>query len=343
MQYSIKNYYKALKFLGRNAEFTPLDLMLLLQYKSGLPKEKLITENYGFQLSLFKYLFYLLDLLFLRFSFPIHYIIRKKEFYSHEFFIEKGILIPRPDSETLVEAVIEKIKILVSRGETEVSVAEIGTGSGALILSVMKYFNDLNFPVKFKFYGVDRSEIALRTTKKNYFYLFQNPGNHNGLKKYRSVKSTMKRPDKENNFLFILFRSDLLNCFLSKKRNKKPYFSNGVKGDNCSGNAEGKPGFDLIFSNPFYISPRDFKKCERKIRWYEPKKALIAKKNGDYFYLKILGQSFDMLRHGGYLIFETGDDAQACRVEQYMKEKSFGIEKIKDLTGISRVVAGRKR
>ncbi len=83
---------------------------------------------------------------------PIAYILGEKEFMGLSFSVKEGVLIPRPDTETLVEYAIENC-----RG----SVLDIGTGSGAIAVSLAKFGKDLEVS------AVDISETALETAKLN--------------------------------------------------------------------------------------------------------------------------------------------------------------------------------
>lgn len=122
--------YKKLK----NAEIETyiLDAQILLSYVLKVPKWKLIVEadkklTYKQQKEFFK-------LLTLREKrIPIAYIVKQKEFFGYNFYIEEGILIPRPETEILVEIVLNKIKNL--NNPTGI---DIGTGSGAICLSLLK-------------------------------------------------------------------------------------------------------------------------------------------------------------------------------------------------------------
>ena len=86
---------------------------------------------------------------------PAAYIIGHKEFMGLEFLVGPGVLIPRPDTEILVESSIEIIKKYKLR-----SSVEIGVGSGCISVSLAKY-TDINC------YGTDISQTALETAKKN--------------------------------------------------------------------------------------------------------------------------------------------------------------------------------
>ncbi|KPI47080.1 SAM-dependent methyltransferase [Clostridioides difficile] len=87
---------------------------------------------------------------------PIAYIVENREFMGLDFFVKEGVLIPRPDTETLVEEIIE-----ICKGRKEVSILDIGTGSGAITVSLAKHIENS------KIMSFDISEIALEIAKKN--------------------------------------------------------------------------------------------------------------------------------------------------------------------------------
>lgn len=87
---------------------------------------------------------------------PIAYIVENREFMGLDFFVKEGVLIPRPDTETLVEEIIE-----ICNGKKDVSILDIGTGSGAITVSLAKYIENS------KVTSFDVSEIALEIAKKN--------------------------------------------------------------------------------------------------------------------------------------------------------------------------------
>ncbi|CEQ09620.1 N5-glutamine S-adenosyl-L-methionine-dependent methyltransferase [[Clostridium] sordellii] len=87
---------------------------------------------------------------------PIAYIVKNKEFMALDFYVEEGVLIPRPDTEPLVEEVIE-----LSKGMKDVNIVDIGTGSGAISVSLAKYIKNSYV------YSLDISDKALSIGKKN--------------------------------------------------------------------------------------------------------------------------------------------------------------------------------
>ena len=87
---------------------------------------------------------------------PIAYIVGNREFMGLDFYVQEGVLIPRPDTEILVEEVIE-----IAKDKGEVNILDIGTGSGAITVSLAKYLENA------KVTSVDISDIALEIGKKN--------------------------------------------------------------------------------------------------------------------------------------------------------------------------------
>ncbi len=88
---------------------------------------------------------------------PLAYIIGEKEFWGLPFYVEPGVLIPRPDTETLIATVLA----LVGPSDLEFNLLELGVGSGAIICSLLKeYPNAQGF-------AVDMSDTALDVAQKN--------------------------------------------------------------------------------------------------------------------------------------------------------------------------------
>lgn len=91
---------------------------------------------------------------------PVAYITGKKEFMSIEFLVDENVLIPRPETEALVEAVIQRLK---QRGQAgfQPLVADIGTGSGCIAVSIARFVEDS------RVVAVDISRDALRVACEN--------------------------------------------------------------------------------------------------------------------------------------------------------------------------------
>ena len=181
---------------------------------------------------------------------PFAYIVKNKEFYSLNFCVDETVLIPRPDTECLVDAAIEEIRRLYGIYKKKINVIDLGTGCGAVAISIAKNFDNVII------YAADNNLTSLKTAEKNII--------NNGVQK--KVVPV---------FLDIL----KLNC-----------------GENLSLNTSVSVGdfdfynlnnYDLIISNPPYITTEDLASLEDDIKFYEPVAALDGGKDGLLFYRKI--------------------------------------------------------
>lgn len=162
----LMNIKSALRFgAERLKDISPsyaLDTRILLAFSMELSQEAIISDGDAF-LSKDQEMMYKSYIERRRIEEPIAYIIGEKEFYGLRFSVSKHTLIPRPDSETVVDAAILYIKEYLSL-EREIKLLDVCTGSGALIISIMHYLPD-----SFNIYGVgiDISSEALRIAKLN--------------------------------------------------------------------------------------------------------------------------------------------------------------------------------
>ena len=90
---------------------------------------------------------------------PLEYIFNQREFYGIDFYVEEGVLIPRPETELLVDYVIEYVN--KKYRDQSIKILEIGIGSGAISLSLGKILD------KARVYGVDIEDVPLRVSGKN--------------------------------------------------------------------------------------------------------------------------------------------------------------------------------
>lgn len=173
-------------------ELSPLDAGILLSLAVGKPKEYVLAhpEKKMTKLQINKFENFAKR----RFAGePVAYITRKKAFFGLDFLVNKNVLIPRPETELLVECTLEKI-LNKEYGIPDV-IIDVGTGSGNIIASIAK-----NIPGKIKrkinLYAIDISEKSLQVAKKN-----------------------AKKHEIEKEIKFA--QSDLLEYFLNKKNKFK--------------------------------------------------------------------------------------------------------------------------
>ncbi len=107
-------------------------------------------------------------------------------------------------------------------------------------------------------------------------------------------------------------------------------------------NADGTPAvkFDMILSNPPYIRTKDINNLIKDIRDYEPRLALDGSPDGLSFYRRIISEAPEFLNEDGKLIFEIGSE-EYMDVQDLMLDAGFrDIKRLKDMSGLDRVVSG---
>lgn len=92
-------------------------------------------------------------------GYPIQYILGEREFMGLDFYLEEGVLVPRPDTEVLVEYIIEYVK--KNYKEDNINVLDIGIGSGAIALSMAYYLKNIQV------FGIDISDTAIKVANVN--------------------------------------------------------------------------------------------------------------------------------------------------------------------------------
>lgn len=123
-------------------------IQLIMNYETLLDENKLREFLYLFEKRMKKM--------------PIAYILNEKEFMGLKFYVDENVLIPRPDTELIVEEVLEQIDKLTFK-KSPLKILDMCVGSGAIVISSSKLSNNVNA----NFYAVDISEGALSVSKKN--------------------------------------------------------------------------------------------------------------------------------------------------------------------------------
>ncbi len=239
---------------------------------------------------------------------PLQHITGVQEFMGLEFYVNQNVLIPRQDTEILVEEVMPHL-------HDGMSILDMCTGSGCILISLMQYSNDCAGV------GADLSDEALEVAEKNARRILKEKNIHvksgfKDLKEAKEVKEAVFPVQNEIRFL----QGDLFEALdLGEKTAVK---------------------FDIIVSNPPYISTDTIKTLEPEVAVYEPLTALDGGQDGLYFYRRIVKDAKKCLVRGGKLFFEIGFDQKEA-VSQLLKEAGFiDIETKKDYAGLDRVVFG---
>lgn len=240
---------------------------------------------------------------------PLAQILGRQSFYGLDFFVNEDVLIPRADTECLVDLVLEDYADLAKQaGKTysekrnsehvsnkhednveneanssSLNILDLCTGSGCIGISVAKHLPYQELLL------VDLSEKALAVAKKN-------------AEKHLGENVT-------------LLQSDLLT---------------EVQGKN----------FSLLLSNPPYIVSRVIPGLEREVSEYEPKMALDGGEDGLIFYRRIAREAKKVLLPGARLYLEIGYDQGESVKDIFQKEGYEAVEVFPDLAGNPRVVRG---
>ncbi|MDP2684373.1 MAG: peptide chain release factor N(5)-glutamine methyltransferase [bacterium] len=126
---------------------------------------------------------------------PVAYLINKREFYGLDFYVNESVLIPRPETETLIEETIKKARFLNQSMEKNKSdtlvIADIGTGSGCIAIALAKYL-----PYA-RIIATDISEAVLKIAKKN-------ARHHKVLKRISFKKGNLLKPISKKNEIDII-------------------------------------------------------------------------------------------------------------------------------------------
>ncbi len=236
---------------------------------------------------------------------PIQYITGTVYFRKIRLDVDKSVLIPRPETELLVErakkAVLQLSELKKSPGQV-INILEIGTGSGAIALSLLfetEYDSDMTFPIDIV--ATDISSDALKTALKN----------------AGRILSSGKNSHLE------LFECDVLPQ--DNEKFVKKYLKN----------------IDIVISNPPYIAEEDYQNLDRQIKDYEPEAALNAGSTGMEKYNHILKKVKSFLNpKAACIIFETSP-LISIQLQKILKDefKSGDVSIEKDYNGQDRILA----
>jgi len=224
---------------------------------------------------------------------PIQYILGNADFFRHQFLVNPNVLIPRPETEELVQWVVDEVRERVGDGEIGgegegVRILDIGTGSGCIAISLK-----LEFP-QTEVWALDVSFPALETARHNAEIL-----------------------DADVRFILadILAEHDI------------------VKGK-----------FDLIVSNPPYITTNEKSLMRANVLDYEPEIALFVNEQEPLvFYQAIAAFSRQHLHPGGKLFFEINEAFGPDMIRLMEKCGFTAVELRKDMMGKDRMVCGQLR
>lgn len=217
---------------------------------------------------------------------PSQYILGRADFMDFTFQVNASVLIPRPETEFLVEKVLQVVETMGGK-QRGLEILDVGTGSGNIAVSLASYLP------KASVWAVDISDEALEIARRN-----------------------AMRNEVGHRIQFL--RSDLFNNIPSDQK------------------------FDLVVSNPPYLSEQDWRGVCPEVS-YEPPLALLGGREGTEFIEKLVEQAPAYLLEDGRLLFEIGFD-QGPRVGEILRQSGCSrFEIFKDYGGLDRVVVAENK
>ena len=208
---------------------------------------------------------------------PLQHLLGSVEFCDLKLKCDSRALVPRPETERLVEIVIQRLKTDFSG-----KILDLGTGSGAIILALCKKLKSATGV------GVDCSPESLSLAEEN------------------------------------------LTLAGIKQRVKFDHFD-WMKGKGPQGS------YDLIISNPPYLSMEEWENSQPEVKSFDPKLALVSDNNGFMHIQKLAELTPGILNADGLFCLEIGC-GQANQAVSIMQKSFSDIEILKDLSGIRRYI-----
>jgi release factor glutamine methyltransferase len=244
---------------------------------------------------------------------PTQYLTGKQEFWGLEFEVTPAVLIPRPETEHIMEAALARlgergIKIHMDTGAPRetLRVADVGTGSGCLAVALAYELPHAHV------YATDISALALEVARRN-------AARHGVADRVHFLQCDLLDAVKNSNRVVL------------GQRHAAP------------ASASHETQFDLIVSNPPYVALDDAPQLQREVRDHEPHQALFGGRTGVEIYRRLIEQAGELLRDHGILVLELGHDSA-----EYVRgifEEHCGWTKVSitmDLAGIPRVLAAAR-
>ena len=244
---------------------------------------------------------------------PVQYLTGKQEFWGLEFEVTPAVLIPRPETEHVVEVALARlgergIKIHMDTGAPRetLRVADVGTGSGCLAVALAWELPHAEVV------ATDISEPALEIARRN-------AARHGVAERVHFL---------QHDLLTGLAQTDP---------------SGGVARHAMAASTQNRPLFDLIVSNPPYIARNEAEQLQREVRDHEPHAALFGGPTGTEMYQRLIDQARDQLRDHGILVLELGhDSAERVRGIFDAQPAWTKVAITMDLAGIPRVLAAER-
>lgn len=237
---------------------------------------------------------------------PTQYLTGKQEFWGLEFEVNPSVLIPRPETEHVVEVALKRLSLrerevnLRDAGEVQkLRIADVGTGSGCIAVALARELPDAEIV------ATDISKAALEVARRNAV-------RHQVTDRIELV---------HRDLLLALGHQEPATHQHSPLTNHHSHL------------------FDLIASNPPYVARDDAASLAPEVREHEPAEALFAGPAGTEIYDRLIEQARTLLIPGGSLVLELGYNSSP-HVRSLLENPAWrDVEITDDLAGIPRVIA----
>ena len=248
---------------------------------------------------------------------PLAYLLGQQEFYGRPFAVSPAVLIPRADTETLVETALEQLaRLRRQRCAVPLSLLELGTGSGIIAITLALEAPDTEVHV------VERSPEALAVAQQNAKALGADRIHWHAGSWWQALANATGSHEATENAATAAQTTSPITA-----RQGRPTEPPARR-------------FDLIVSNPPYIAANDHHLQQGDLR-FEPPQALAAGPDGLDDLRIIIGGAPAHLNPGGWLLLEHGYD-QETPVQALLRDAGFAdVFTRRDLAGQPRVSGGR--
>ena len=236
---------------------------------------------------------------------PLQYVTGRQEFYGLDFEVTSDVLIPRPETELLVETALELLL-----GQESPRVCEVGTGSGCVSVALLRERRDA------RAVALDISPAALRVAARN-------AARHGVAERLELIES---------------------DCFAALQEGDRTSGAARAEGSSGREGVarRGRQLFHAVVSNPPYVSEEEFDGLQREVREHEPRVALTPGGDGLGVIRRLLADAPRFLAPGGHLLFEIGFK-QHEQVAALIDRNVWSLLDIRrDLQGIPRAVLLRR-
>jgi release factor glutamine methyltransferase len=263
---------------------------------------------------------------------PTQHLTGKQEFWGLEFEVTPDVLIPRPETEHIIEVALDRLavrelpsgrkkKTLTGEG---LRIADIGTGSGCIAIALARELPGATI------YAIDISPAALAVAQRNAMQ-------HAVADRIRFF---------ECNLLDGLIHQAAASADISVlgAQHAAPLLGNPARdAESASRTTErGSRSFDLIACNPPYIGRRESTTLMREVRDHEPEIALYGGEEGYELYADLITQAAAYLKPGGILVLELGHNGLPA-VEPLLEAPTWTNRAVtNDLAGIPRAIAAER-